>query len=293
MGKVGTNNAFSVAGIVEAPPPRMLHVSMHTPSSTPVIQNRNRLVNYGSVPPPTSFGSMPPPSFGALPLHLVANAQRQTSQEMDALHRKLAALYTPEQFEPTPINPNLQLSMHENTRLESKTPGLGNESFQSRLPIRPIQRSDSSGSLDIKKVFSNETPKPRGKMDELSQQLSNLSFSVGDIAAIHDDGNLSALFDESMRVTDNGNAELKSSQCNQDEDIDALFDESMRVRDNGNAKLKSLQYNNKSMNMSLGWNDMSLSDLAGESNFAVDSSLGNFMSTTSISRVFDESTDTM
>jgi hypothetical protein len=42
---------------------------------------------------------------------------------MEALHRKLAALYTPEDFEPNPINPNLQLNtMRERLRVEPTTP---------------------------------------------------------------------------------------------------------------------------------------------------------------------------
>ena len=307
MGKVGTNNVFAMAG---APPPPMLQ-TMHTPSSTPVIQNRSRIVNYGPMPPPAPFGSIPPQSLGALPPQLVANARRQTSQEMDALHRKLAALYTPDQFEPTPINPNLQLRMGENTQIESAKPTLENEILQSKLPTRSIIRSDSSDSLDLKKVFTNEiedhkkvltneieTQKPRDRMDELSQQLSNMSFSIGDIAAINEDGNLSGIFDESMRVRDNSTAKLKSSLNKEDDSLSVMFDESMRVRDNGNSKLKPSQpNNNKSMNMSIGLTDMSLSSFAGESQFAVDSSLRNFamdsnvMSTTSISRVFDESVD--
>lgn len=43
-----------------------------------------------------------------------------------------------------------------------------------------------------------ETQKPRDKMDELSQQLSNMCSSIGDIAAINEDGNLRGIFDESM-----------------------------------------------------------------------------------------------
>lgn len=194
---------------------------------------------------------------------------------MDALRRKLAAFYTPDQFEPTPINPNLQMKMHANSRVnsatpgfENETPGLENESLPTKLTTRSIMRSESSESLDAQKIFLSENKghKPRAKVDELSQQLSNMSFSVGDMT--QEDGNLSALFDESMRV-----------------------------KDNGNSKLKSSQHNNKSLNMSMGLNDMSLSSFAGESQFVGDSNLGSFfcdsnvenmMSTTSISRVFDE-----
>lgn len=143
-----------------------------------------------------------------------------------------------------------------------------------------------------------ETQKPRDKMDELSQQLSNMSFSIGDIAAINEDGNLRGIFDESMWIRDNSSAKLKSSLNKEDDSLSGMFDGSMRVRDNGNSKLKSSQHNNnKSMNMSIGLTDLSLSSFAGESQFAVDSSLrtfamdSNIMSTTSISRVFDESVD--
>ena len=96
-------------GLVEHSPVPVLPISMHTPTLTPVTQNRRRMA-----PPAAAFvgeSSLPAPSLTSLPAHLVANAHRRTNEEMNALHRKLAALYTLEQFEPTPINPNLQLSM--------------------------------------------------------------------------------------------------------------------------------------------------------------------------------------
>jgi hypothetical protein len=214
-------------------------------------------------------------------------------------------LYTPEEFEPTPINPDLQLNtMRESLRVESKTPVL--EEFEP-TPINPnfsapvrdmetppsrqpssgprLERSESVESLDIKKVFTT------GNVEELSQHLSNMSISVGEIAAISDESNLTAVFDEATRARDDF-GELATTQ----------------------------KSNNKSMNLSNCFNDMSLTSLVGvESNFAadesnnlenlssfgVDSNLGNmlslagelnpgsFMSTTSISRMFDESTDKM
>jgi hypothetical protein len=238
---------------------------------------------------------MHPPSLGALPAQLVANAHRQTSREMEALHRKLAALYTPDQLEPTPINPYLQLNpVRESIRVEPTTLVRDIDTLPSRQPpCGPcLERSESTDSLDIKKVFTTNPKKPRVNTEELSQQLSNMSFSVGEIAAINDEGNLSSLFDESSRV-----------------------------RDNSGEKAKAPKYNNKSTNsMSIGWNEMSLTSLAGvESNFSAgesntlgnlssfagesnlgnmsslagESNLGSFMSTTSITRMFDESTDKM
>jgi hypothetical protein len=295
MAQVGpappTNAAFAAAayaagGIAETPFAPLLHVSMPAPASTPVVQNRSRLVK---------DRSMHPPSLGALPAQLVANAQRQTNQEMEALYRKLAALY-----EPTPINPNLQLNNTVRERVEPTTYIRNIETFpSSRQPssVPRLERSESTESLDIKKVFTT------GNMEDLSQQLSNMSFSVGEIAAISDESNLTSVFDDSTRV-----------------------------RDNSGEKAKTQKYNNKSMNLSNGLNEMSLSSLAGvESNFAAgesstsgdsssfagdlnlgnmsslagESNLGNmsslggefnvgsFMSTTSITRVFDESTDKM
>jgi hypothetical protein len=204
--------------------------------------------------------SLPAPSSTSLPAHLVANAYRQTSQDMNALHQKLAALYSPEQFEPTPINPNLQLSMQENSRLESEP--------TKSLPLR--ERSDS---LEFDKIFDSNKSKPpkssSSNMDELSQQLSNMSFSVGDIAAIQDEGNLSSLFEDSLKIKEGVTLPGESGN------------KSSRSGNNNNTK--------STLNISsLGPHDMSMSTFGGES-------LGNLqsmkMSNQSFTHVFEESTD--
>lgn len=249
------------------------------PSSTPVIQNRRRMEAPVTVAAarhvePTIVTSgdgsaVAAPTLTTLPAHLVANAHRQTSQDMNALRSKLAALYSPEQFEPTPINPNHQLSMHENARLDSSPP------IQTKKSPNQT-RHERSDSLELEKVFTMEPSKPKpsknGTIDDLSNQLSNMSFSVGDIAAIQDEGNLSSLFDDSMKLPKERSSSSGESAAN------------------NRASAGSAGSRSKSqmpMNMSsLGVADMSMSTFGGDS-------MGNLqsmnMSTTSFTHVFEES----
>jgi hypothetical protein len=78
---------------------------------------------------------------------LVANTHCQTSQEMEALHRKLAAFYTPEDFELNPIS----------LRVEPTTPVCNMETPPSiQLSSGPlIEWSDCVESLDIKVARSS------------------------------------------------------------------------------------------------------------------------------------------
>lgn len=204
--------------------------------------------------------SRPAPSLSPLPSQLVANAHRQTSQDMSVLHKKLATLYSPEQFEPTPIDPNHQLSMQENSRLSS----------EAKSPQQP--RHERSDSLEFDKIFV--APKPpkssSSNMDDLSNQLSNMSFSMGEIAAIQDECNLSSLFDDSIKLKD------RSSSSG----------ETGNIKTTRSGNNKSTPFNMSSVAPT----DMSMSTFGGES-------LGNLpsmnMSTTSFTHVFDESTDKM
>lgn len=238
---------------VEPPPPPI----MHTSSLTPVIQNRRRVQKPA---PASAEESRPPQSLTSLPAHLVADAHRQTNQDMSALHKKLATLYSPEQFEPTPINPNHQLSMEENVRLDSP---------QGQNP--QSDNLDFDKSMEFDKIFQ-KSPKPpkssSSNIDDLSNQLSNMSFSVGDIA---DTGNLSSLFDDSSlklkeRSTSPGDSAGKRSGSN-----------------TGGNK------NTLNFSTSLGPADMSLSTFGGESLVGNMQSMN--MSTTSFTNVFEESTD--
>ena len=253
------NGRFAAGVVQQPPPPAPMHtVSMHTPSSTPVIQNRRRID-----PGEASSSTTVAPSLTSLPAHLVANAHRQTSQDMEALHKKLAALYSPEQFEPTPINPNHQLSMQENSRLED-----------SPKQQQPKTRHERSDSLELDKIFNEKSPKLPQKsgsnMDDLSQQLSNMSFSVGDIAAIQDEGNLSSLFEDSMKLKEKSSSSTESNNNNNN-----------RRGSNGKQQTR--------LSLSSfgggGIQDMSMSTFGGDS-------IGNMqMSTQSFSHVFEESTD--
>ena len=71
---------------------------------------------------------------------------------MEALHRKLAVLYTPEDFEPTPISPNLQLNtMRDSLRVEPTTPVRDMETppLIQPSPGPRIEWSESVEGLDI------------------------------------------------------------------------------------------------------------------------------------------------
>ena len=134
----------------------------------------------------------------------------------------------------------------------------------------PRERSDS---LEFDKIFdSSKTKLPQkssSNMDDLSQQLSNMSFSVGDIAAIQDEGNLSSLFDDSLKIKDSAGPSSAGEP--------------------GNKTSRSGNNNKNTWNMSsLGPNDMSMSTFGGDS-------LGNLqsmnMSTQSFTHVFEESSD--
>ena len=89
-------------------------------------------------------------------------------------------------LEPTPINPNTQLKV-------------SNDGAAPAPLRRGIQRDDS---LTFDNVFSKEklsNEKPTKRMDNSSQHLSAMSFSIGDMT---DASNLSAVFEDSMRISE-------------------------------------------------------------------------------------------
>jgi hypothetical protein len=92
-----------------------------------------------------------------------------------------------DQYEPTPINPNAQIKVAASDEL-------------TMAPLRRgIQRDDS---FTFEHLFTKEKvaqDKPNKKMEGSSQHLSAMSFSIGDMT---DASNLSAVFEDSMRVTD-------------------------------------------------------------------------------------------
>ena len=103
---------------------------------------------------------------------------------MASLAKLAYAEYGSVNLEPTPINPNTQLKV----AYDGPAPA----------PLRRgIQRDDS---LTFDNVFSKEkgsSEKPTKRMDNSSQHLSAMSFSIGDMT---DASNLSAVFEDSMRI---------------------------------------------------------------------------------------------
>lgn len=100
---------------------------------------------------------------------------------------QVISIFAIDQYEPTPINPNAQIKV-------ASSEGL------TMAPLRRgIQRDDS---FTFEHLFTKEKvvqDKPSKKMEGSSQHLSAMSFSIGDMT---DASNLSAVFEDSMRVTD-------------------------------------------------------------------------------------------
>jgi hypothetical protein len=99
---------------------------------------------------------------------------------------QVMSMYIPDQFEPTPINPNAQLKI------------IPNEVPSSAPLRRGLQRDDSFTfeHLFKEKPISEKTSK---KMENSSQHLSAMSFSIGDMTEA---SNLSAVFQDSMRISE-------------------------------------------------------------------------------------------
>ena len=97
------------------------------------------------------------------------------------------SIFGVDQYEPTPINPHAQIKV-------AASDGV------TMAPLRRgIQRDDS---FTFEHLFTKEKvaqDKPSKKMDGSSQHLSAMSFSIGDMT---DASNLSAVFEDSMRVSD-------------------------------------------------------------------------------------------
>ena len=104
-----------------------------------------------------------------------------------AIQAQQTGLYEAEQFEPTPMNPHAHIRMATEDR-PAPAP-----------QHRGIQRDDS---LTFEHLFSKDQPtngKATKQKDSSSQHLSGMSFSIGDMT---DTSNLSAVFEDSMRISD-------------------------------------------------------------------------------------------
>ena len=112
-------------------------------------------------------------------------------------------------FDPTPINPNLPLRISSAGSVSSKSSdgvGVGTPNGgagSNTAPQRGIERSDS---LKFETLFAKDQgsssggAEGKGKgMHASSQHLSAMSFSIGDMTEA---SNLSAVFGDSMRISD-------------------------------------------------------------------------------------------
>mmetsp|Transcript_7521 Transcript_7521/g.17233 ORF Transcript_7521/g.17233 Transcript_7521/m.17233 type:complete len:261 (-) Transcript_7521:1109-1891(-) len=110
-----------------------------------------------------------------------------------------ANIFGVEQFEPTPINPNMAMRISGNESISSKSSGAGagGGGGSGGADGRPgMERSDS---LKFEALFSKEKEPANKKMQGSSNHLSAMSFSIGDMT---DDSNLSAVFEDSLRISD-------------------------------------------------------------------------------------------
>lgn len=101
--------------------------------------------------------------------------------------------YGVESFEPTPINPHAQIRVAQLDARDRPAPA---------PQMRGLQRDNS---LTFENLFSKDSSSKEGKssnkrtMEGSSQHLSAMSFSIGDMT---DASNLSAVFEDSMRISD-------------------------------------------------------------------------------------------
>jgi len=113
----------------------------------------------------------------------------------------------PAQFEPHPIQdmpppPPVQRKVEQNVTKESLQPGV--ESFPGnnarRMPPPSLmKREDSNGSIKMDKVFSSpQSSRKKYDANNSSTHLSAMSLSIGDM---QDEGNLSSVFDSSLRIS--------------------------------------------------------------------------------------------
>lgn len=125
------------------------------------------------------------------------DASLNTATRMQPL--SAGSMYNSESFEPTPIHPNLQLKGRDFDPT-TKSQGV--------VTARCIERSDS---LTFETVFvkdQDSTSKTARMGLNSSNHLSAMSFSIGDMS---DGTNLSAVFEDSLRISDEPPSRVLSS----------------------------------------------------------------------------------
>lgn len=127
--------------------------------------------------------------------------------EVEHLQKQLNSIFPAENFEPTPINPNLQLRVRGEMRDHESTST--SKSQGSVVASRGIERADS---LTFDNLFARDQGSATGKAAKMggnsSNHLSAMSFSIGDMS---DATNLSAVFEDSMRISDDAPKRLSMS----------------------------------------------------------------------------------
>lgn len=141
----------------------------------------------------TLRGSSGAGGYGALAGAIQAQEQQQQLQNN---------IYQAE-FEPTPINPSAQLRLAEQQLQQAQQ-----QQHQNSRPIPPrgIQRDNSLTFENLWQKDNTQGGKPHKKMEGSSQHLSAMSFSIGDMT---DASNLSAVFEDSMRISDDATPLVK------------------------------------------------------------------------------------
>lgn len=108
------------------------------------------------------------------------------------------------EFEPTPINPSAQLRLAEQQLHQAQQQQ--QQHAPRTIPLRGIQRDDSLTFENLWQKDKTSEGKPHKKMEGSSQHLSAMSFSIGDMT---DASNLSAVFEDSMRISDDATPLVK------------------------------------------------------------------------------------
>lgn len=126
-----------------------------------------------------------------------ARTQPLGGRDVEQIQKQMNEMFSSEQFEPTPINPNLLLKVQETTdnsssQCKSQATGAG----------RGLERADSLTFDNLFLKDQGSTGKPVRMGGNSSNHLSAMSFSIGDMS---DATNLSAVFEDSMRISDDTN----------------------------------------------------------------------------------------
>ena len=173
---------------LQMPPPSVVtstdSITGYSSSDFPNTMRQNRIVT----------GLINFTSGSDATLNQGTRTQPLAGRDVEHIQKQMNAMFTSEQFEPTPINPNLLLKVQDIT---DNSPS--HYKSQADVAERGLERADSLTFDNLFVKDQGSTGKPGRMGGNSSNHLSAMSFSIGDMS---DATNLSAVFEDSMRISD-------------------------------------------------------------------------------------------